>query len=172
MGSDVALSAESPLVAADDLPIHQTAETLRRPDTLHPRWTERWYFNLQHADGRLLGIVGGGFYPNGHLLEVYACLLDGPYQHNLRQRVRTSDRSRLDLGDRVAFEVTEPMRSWKVSASGPAFALQLRYEGPEEKGTHAMIEKIIWRCAGGEVKGDTTTLEDFTVLAKLAAVEE
>jgi hypothetical protein len=132
MGSDVALFAESPLVAADDLPIHQTAETLGRPDTLHPRWTERWYFNLQHADGRLLGIVGGGFYPNSHLLEVYACLLDGPYQHNLRQRVRTSDRSRLDLGDRVAFEVTEPMRSWKVSASGPAFALQLRYEA-----THA-----------------------------------
>jgi len=27
-------------------------------------------------------------------------------------------------------------------------------------------------AAGGEVKGDTTTLEDFNVLAKLSAVEE
>lgn len=128
MGADVTPPAESPLVAADDLPIHQTAETLRRPDTLHPRWTERWYFNLQHADGRLMGIVGGGFYPNTQLLEVYACLLEGANQHNLRQRVRTSDRSRLDLGDRVAFEVIEPMRSWTVSADGPAFALRLQYE--------------------------------------------
>lgn len=128
MGPDVTPFPESPLVAADDLPIHQTAETLRRPDTLHPRWTERWYFNLQQEDGRLLGIVGGGFYPNSHLLEVYACLLDGPNQHNLRQRVHTSDRSRLDLGDRVAFEVIEPMRSWTIRANGPAFALRMRYE--------------------------------------------
>lgn len=128
MCPDVTPLPESPLVAADDLPVHQTAETLRRPDTLHPRWTERWYFNLQQADGRLLGIVGGGFYPNNQLLEVYACLLDGQNQHNLRQRVRTSDRSRLDLGDRVAFEVIEPMRSWTMRANGPAFALRLRYE--------------------------------------------
>ena len=27
-------------------------------------------------------------------------------------------------------------------------------------------------AGGGEIKGDTTTLEDFSVLAKLAAVEE
>jgi acetyl-CoA synthetase len=27
-------------------------------------------------------------------------------------------------------------------------------------------------AAGGEIKGDTTTLEDFNVLAKLSSVEE
>jgi acetyl-CoA synthetase len=27
-------------------------------------------------------------------------------------------------------------------------------------------------AAGGEIKGDTTTLEDFSVLARLSAVEE
>jgi hypothetical protein len=122
------LPSDSPLITADDLPVHQTAETLRRTDTLHPRWTERWYFNLQNEDGRLLGIVGGGFYPNNDVLEVYACLLDGDQQHNLRQRVRSTDRGRLDTAERVRFAVTDPMLAWSFAVDGPSFALDLRYQ--------------------------------------------
>lgn len=107
------------LTPNDDLPRH--------PATDHPKWTERWYFNLLAENGTMLGIVGGGFYPVVGTLEVYACLLRDGVQHNLRQRVAVADRDRLDAASAVRFRLDEPMTAWTVSASGPAFDLDLRF---------------------------------------------
>jgi hypothetical protein len=118
----------SGLIPSDDLTLHQTAETFQRTDTLHPKWTERWYFNLQDGDGRLLGICGGGFYPFSGVLDVYACLLSAGQQHNLRQRVRAVDRGRLDAAEQVRFTIVDAMQTWHASATCPAFALELRFQ--------------------------------------------
>lgn len=117
-----------PLIAADDYPLHQTAETFLRVSGHHPRWTERWYFNLQDRDGTLRGIVGGGFYPQRSLLEVYACVLLDGAQVNLRQRMRHHDRQRLDGAPAVTFEVVEPMRTWSAHAEGAGVGLEMAFE--------------------------------------------
>jgi hypothetical protein len=116
---------EQPLVSADDLPLHQTAETFVRVGGHHPKWTERWYFNLQDPDGTMRGIIGGGFYPQAGVLEVYGCLLVGDTQVNVRQRVREHDRQRLDSAAAVRFAVVEPMRRWEAHVAGPELELDL-----------------------------------------------
>lgn len=121
------MADDGPLIASDDLPLHQTAETLLRVGSLHPKWTERWYFNLQGHDGTLHGICGGGFYPYAGILEVYACVLVDGVQHNLRQQVRERNRERVDAAEHIQFTIVEAMKTWAVRASGPAFALDLRF---------------------------------------------
>lgn len=123
---------EQPLLAADDYPLHQTAETLLRVSGDHPRWTERWYFNLQDAHGTLRGILGGGFYPQAGVLEVYACVLVDGTQVNLRQRVREFDRQRLDGAAAVRFEVADPMRRWEARVEGPELALTMTFEAGQQ----------------------------------------
>lgn len=118
----------APLHSSDDYPLHQTAETLVRVASDNPRWTERWYFNMQRNDGTMLGICGGGFYPNSGVLEVYACVLDNDRQLNLRQRVVEFDRSRTDAAGAVTFEITSAMKSWAFRARGPAFQFNLAFE--------------------------------------------
>lgn len=118
----------APLHPSDDYPLHQTAETLVRVASDNPRWTERWYFNLQRPDGSLVGVCGGGFYPNTGVLEVYACVLHNDRQLNLRQRVIEFDRTRVDAAPAVTFDIDSPMRSWKFGAHGPAFKFDLQFE--------------------------------------------
>src|SRR5687767_6144658 len=101
-----------PLLPFDDYPIHQAPEPLRRVGSLHPRWTERWYFNLQDPTGQLLGVVGGGFYPVTGLLESYACFLVDGRQHNVRTQIRTSDRLDLGTGSGIEFSVEKPLAKW------------------------------------------------------------
>ena len=117
----------APLHPADDFPLHQTAETLVRVASHNPRWTERWYFNLQHPDGSMLGICGGGFYPGAGVLEVYACLLHEGRQLNVRQRVVEFDRCRTDAASAVTFDITDPMKSWTMCARGSMCAFDLSF---------------------------------------------
>jgi hypothetical protein len=117
-----------PLLDADDYPLHQTADTFLRVEGYHPKWTERWYFNLQEPDGTLRGIVGGGFYPQRGVLEVYACVLIDGTQINVRQRVRQHDRQRLDGADAVKFTILDPMRRWEAQVDGPGLALELAFD--------------------------------------------
>ena len=118
---------KSPLNPSDDFPLHQTAETLVRVASDNPHWTERWYFNIQEADGTMVGICGGGFYPNSGVLEVYACLLHDGHQLNMRQRVVEFDRSRIDAAGAVTFEIENPMKSWSFAARGPEFEFDLSF---------------------------------------------
>lgn len=104
----------SPLLAFDDYPVHQATEPLRRVGSLHPRWAERWYFNLQRSSGELLGIVGGGFYPAASVLETYLCLLIDGTQYNLRAQHRTTDRMDLGVGTPIGFVIEEPLEHWRI----------------------------------------------------------
>ena len=117
-----------PLLPFDDYPLHQTAETFLRVSGHHPKWTERWYFNLQDSDGTLRGILGGGFYPQPGVLEVYGCLLLGDTQVNVRQRVRHHNRQQLDGAPAVTFEVTEAMELWQARVQTPEVSLEMSYE--------------------------------------------
>ena len=123
---------DGPLTASDDLPLHQTAETLYRVASDNPRFTERWYFNLQRPDGSMIGICGGGFYPHTGTLEVYACLLIAGRQVNLRQRVTEFDRMRLDSADSVTFAISEPMRTWTMKAHGSEFEFDLTFAAAQQ----------------------------------------
>jgi hypothetical protein len=116
------------LTMSDDLPIHQSAEPFARIGSHHPRWTERWYFNIQAEDGTLLGICGGGFYPNTGVLEVYGCALADSLQVNIRQRVTEFDRTHLGAASAVQFEIREPMRVWAMSAQSSHFSFELEFE--------------------------------------------
>jgi hypothetical protein len=118
---------EHPLLAADDYPLHQVAETFVRVGGQHPKFTDRWYFNLQDLDGRMRGIVGGGFYPVAGVLEVYACVLVDGTQVNVRQRVRCFDRQRLDAAPAVGFQVIEPLQRWSARVDGPDLAMELDF---------------------------------------------
>ncbi|GCE41583.1 hypothetical protein Rhow_005242 [Rhodococcus wratislaviensis] len=131
MSSPSANLPSAPLYSSDDYPLHQTADTHVRVASDNPRWTERWYFNLQREDGALVGIVGGGFYPHGGVLEVYACILHDGKQLNLRQRVIEFDRSRIDSAAAVTFAIAEPMARWSMRAQGSSFDLDLTYRSAQ-----------------------------------------
>lgn len=111
----------------DDLPLHQVAQPLRIVGSLHPRWTERWYLNVQDADGHLRLIVGGGHYPASRTLETYACGLHQGRQVNRRSQTETSDRLALDTGSGPWVRVVEPMRTWEVGIDDPSLQADLRF---------------------------------------------
>ena len=106
------------LLPDDDMPIHQAALPLARLASFHPRWTERWYFNVQNEKGMLLAIFGGGYYPSTGVLETYACLLLDGIQTNIRSQKQTTNRLELHTGSGAFFEVLERMVSWSFGVAG------------------------------------------------------
>lgn len=109
---------DSPLIETDDLAVHQVSQPLSRVGSTHPKWTERWYFNLHNTDGSLLGIFGGGHYPNTGVVETYACVLMDGSQFNVRARGRIDGTRHLDAGVGPSFSVEQPMRRWSWVVSG------------------------------------------------------
>jgi hypothetical protein len=130
----------------DDLPIHQHADVVRRPASRQWNWTERWYFNIQRRSGELLGIVGGGIFPNTGISESYLCLLDDESQHNYRA---TQQLAKDPLtSDLLQFAVSNPMLEWSIrsanddldtrvsldfSASGEPFLFDAFWAGPDRE---------------------------------------
>lgn len=89
-------------------------------------FAERWYFNVQRPDGKLVAIAGGALYPNRGVAECYACRLDDARQVNVRAVVplaemRVTD-SAVEAGP-FRFECDEPLRRWRVEVHTERIAL-------------------------------------------------
>jgi acetyl-CoA synthetase len=78
-------------------------------------------------------------------------------------------------GTKPAPEIREELRQHVAKEIGPvAKPDDIRFADalPKTRSGKIMRRLLKQIAAGGEIKGDTTTLEDFNVLAKLSAVEE
>ncbi|HKA17534.1 MAG TPA: acetate--CoA ligase [Blastocatellia bacterium] len=81
----------------------------------------------------------------------------------------------LELGNNPSNELKEELRQWVAKEIGAlAKPDDIRFSDALPKTRSGKIMRRLLReiASGGEVKGDTTTLEDFAVLAKLKEEEE
>jgi acetyl-CoA synthetase len=81
----------------------------------------------------------------------------------------------LQLGDEASDQLKEELRAWVGKEIGSlAKPDDIRFTDALPKTRSGKIMRRLLRelAAGGEVKGDTTTLEDLGVLAKLRADED
>jgi acetyl-CoA synthetase len=81
----------------------------------------------------------------------------------------------LEAGNTASPALKEELRQWVVKEIGAlARPEDIRFTDSLPKTRSGKIMRRLLRelAAGGEVKGDTTTLEDFNVLAKLREEED
>jgi acetyl-CoA synthetase len=81
----------------------------------------------------------------------------------------------LKAGQKPSDELKNQLRQWVAKEIGPiAKPDDIRFTDALPKTRSGKIMRRLLReiATNGEVKGDTTTLEDFTVLTKLSAEEE
>jgi acetyl-CoA synthetase len=81
----------------------------------------------------------------------------------------------LESGNQPSFELKEELRQWVTKEIGSlARPDDIRFTEALPKTRSGKIMRRLLRelAAYGEIKGDTTTLEDFTVIAKLREAEE
>ena len=81
----------------------------------------------------------------------------------------------LELGNEPSSELKEELRRWVAKEIGAlAKPDDIRFSDTLPKTRSGKIMRRLLReiASGSEVKGDTTTLEDFGVLAKLKEEEE
>jgi acetyl-CoA synthetase len=81
----------------------------------------------------------------------------------------------LKAGQTAGEELKAQLRQWVAHEIGPiAKPDDIRFTDALPKTRSGKIMRRLLReiAGGGEVKGDTTTLEDFSVLAKLSSEEE
>jgi acetyl-CoA synthetase len=81
----------------------------------------------------------------------------------------------LKAGQKPSEELKNQLRQWVAKEIGPiAKPDDIRFADALPKTRSGKIMRRLLReiASGGEVKGDTTTLEDLSVLTKLSAEEE
>ena len=81
----------------------------------------------------------------------------------------------LEAGTKPSPELKEELRQWVAKEIGAlAKPEEIRFSDTLPKTRSGKIMRRLLRelATSGEVKGDTTTLEDFSVLAKLSEEEE
>jgi acetyl-CoA synthetase len=81
----------------------------------------------------------------------------------------------LKAGQKPSEELKNQLRQWVAKEIGPiAKPDDIRFTDALPKTRSGKIMRRLLReiATNGEVKGDTTTLEDFSVLTKLSAEEE
>jgi len=81
----------------------------------------------------------------------------------------------LKAGQKPSEELKNQLRQWVAKEIGPiAKPDDIRFTDSLPKTRSGKIMRRLLReiATNGEVKGDTTTLEDFSVLTKLSAEEE
>ena len=101
----------------DDLLIHQTVDTFDTPASDDPRWMERFWFGVCDPGGTIGLICGLGTYPNTGMVDALALVARPGEQRNLRSwRPLEDARWTLDSPP-LSFAITEPMRTWRLSAA-------------------------------------------------------
>jgi hypothetical protein len=84
------------LSPADDLPIHQAPEPIRRPATSDRNFYDRYYFNCHPCSDELFLLFGMGQYPNLGVADAFALVRHGD-EHRVVRASRELGVDRLDI---------------------------------------------------------------------------
>jgi hypothetical protein len=119
------------LSPADDLPIHQVAQPIRRPATSDRNFYDRYYFNCHPCSDELFLVLGMGQYPNLGVTDAFALVRRGD-EHRVVRASRELGLDRLDT--RVgpfAVEVIEGLQTLRCTLDAPEHGLSndLKWEG-------------------------------------------
>ena len=129
------------LSPADDYPIHQVPEPIRRPATSDRNFYDRYYFNCQPSDDEVFVILGMGQYPNLGTADAFALVAHEGHQRVVRaSRALGVDRMDTTVGP-LRVEVIEGLQRLRFVVEPNEFdiALDLTWEGaapPVEEPRH------------------------------------
>ena len=98
----------------DDALIHQNYGTIDNVVDDDPRWFDRFYLNIQAADGSLSLAQGIGVYPNMKVMDGFGLISTPDWQVNVRasRELVSGDRDKMDVGP-VHARILEPMARWR-----------------------------------------------------------
>lgn len=119
----------SSLSAADELPVHQTAEVVRHVATSDRNFYDRHYFNAFPTSGDGMLVAGMGVYPNLGVHDAFVLWVAGGRHRVVRASRPLTDRTDLVVGP-LRVEVLEPLWSLRLVCDGDhGVALDLTWEG-------------------------------------------
>ena len=103
------------LSPADDYPIHQVPEPIRRPATSDRNFYDRYYFNCHPCSDELFLIIGMGQYPNLGVMDAFACVVhDGTHRVVRASRELGLDRMDTSVGP-FHIEVIEGLKTLRCT---------------------------------------------------------
>jgi hypothetical protein len=103
------------LSPADDLPIHQVAEPVRRVGTSDRSFYDRYYFNCHPCSDELFLIIGQGQYPNLGVTDAFALVVhDGEHRVVRASRELGLDRMDTSVGP-FHIEVVEGLKTLRCT---------------------------------------------------------
>ena len=118
------------LSPADDLPIHQVAEPVRRVGTSDRNFYDRYYFNCHPCSDELFLIIGQGQYPNLGVTDAFALVVHGD-EHRVVRASRELGPDRMDTAvGPFRIEVVEGLKTLRCSldATDHGLAYDLTWE--------------------------------------------
>jgi hypothetical protein len=108
------VTGSSPLSPADDLPVHQVAEPIRRVGTTDRHFYDRFYFNLHGSDDALFVAMGFANYPNLGVADAFV-VANADDAHRVVRASRELGLDRLDTSvGPIHFEVVEGLQTIRV----------------------------------------------------------
>ena len=111
------------LSPADDLPLHQVAEPIRRVGTSDRNFYDRYYFNCHPCADDLFLVLGLGQYPNLGVTDAFALLRRGDEHRVVRaSRDLGLDRTDTSVGP-FRIEVIEGLKTLRCTLDGAAHGL-------------------------------------------------
>jgi hypothetical protein len=119
------------LSPADDLPIHQVAEPIRRVGTSDRNFYDRYYFNCHPCSDELFLIMGMGQYPNLGVTDAFALVVhDGVHRVVRASRELGIDRMNTSVGP-FRIEVIEGLKTLRCTLEPTEHGLSydLTWEG-------------------------------------------
>ncbi|MEO7428356.1 MAG: hypothetical protein ABIY48_03140 [Acidimicrobiales bacterium] len=119
------------LSPADDLPIHQVAEPIRRPGTSDRNLYDRYYFNCHPCSDELFLVMGMGQYPNLGVMDAFAVVVhDGTHRVVRASRELGVDRMNTSVGP-FRVEVIEGLKTLRctLEPTEHGLAYDLTWEG-------------------------------------------
>ncbi len=99
------------LTKYDEFVCHQIVATFDSVETSAREWTERLWFCAHDITGKMMLVVGFGFYPNRNIIDAFACLsVEGKTQYNVRASRELRPRiDEVEVGP-FSYQVIEPLK--------------------------------------------------------------
>lgn len=119
------------LSPADDLPIHQVAEPIRRVGTSDRNFYDRYYFNCHPCSDELFLIIGMGQYPNLGVMDAFAVVVhEGTHRVVRASRELGLDRTNTSVGP-FRIQVIEGLKTLRctLEPTEHGLAYDLTWEG-------------------------------------------
>lgn len=103
-----------PLVAADEMLLHQVADTFASVGTTDVNWTEKLWLQACTRDGEVQAVFGLGTYANRNVLDCFGGVSRGTEQWTVRaSRALHTDREHMGAGP-LRYEVVEPLSAVRI----------------------------------------------------------